>query len=123
MNEIYEIRSLVAKYLKTLDHNCDEEMFMTDRGFADWQLERFLAWLKKANIKCFGSRINDKMILCRNCKYQLKPSGAGEDYHHDSICTNKRTAIFYDYIIGRKFDLCRNINTDGKCKFFKGRDK
>lgn len=58
MKDISEIRSLVEKYLETLDYRLDQEMFMTPRGFADWQLGNFLAWLK--------NRMNDKIKLCRN---------------------------------------------------------
>ena len=36
---------LIQEYLETLDDEEEDEFYMSDRGFAKWQLEKFVYWL------------------------------------------------------------------------------
>ena len=57
-------------------------------------------------------------VFCRNCMNQLKLPG-GFDNQPDPICLCDQIAKKMDFVIGCKIsNLCKNINTDGRCSHF-----
>ena len=61
--------------------------------------------------------MNEKVIYCKNCRYILKPTGAMYEPHPDSLCTSKIVVNFVSANPGHP--LCRDINTNGNCEWYK----
>ena len=60
-------------------------------------------------------------VFCRDCKYQLRPSGALYKNHPNSLCTGSKGLTYQqmNFVTGElETPLCKSKNKDGHCPDF-----
>jgi hypothetical protein len=64
--------------------------------------------------------MKNKLTICKNCEFfhNIFTTVSGKRFLIDPQCISEQAPL-QDFISGRK--LCKDINTDGKCKFYKKR--